>query len=71
MIISFFTDVATEDKLEYHFFPVSSGSVQFKVRTPNDAHIALTMGPQESDPMIEVCNFLRVFIFNTKHESNL
>ncbi|XP_047022434.1 uncharacterized protein LOC124631846 isoform X1 [Helicoverpa zea] len=47
-------DLATEDKLEYHFFPVSSGSVQFKVRAANDAHIALTMGPQESDPMIEV-----------------
>lgn len=47
-------DVNTEDKLEYQFFPVSSGSVQFKVRAANDAHIALTMGPQESDPMVEV-----------------
>lgn len=47
-------DVNTPDKLEYQFFPVSSGSIQFKVRTPNDAHIALTMGPQESDPMVEV-----------------
>jgi len=47
-------DLSTEDKLEYHFFPVSSGSVSFKVRTPNDAHIALTMGPQPSDPMIEI-----------------
>lgn len=48
------TDLSTEDKLEYHFFPVSSGSVSFKVRTSNDAHIALTMGPQPSDPMVEV-----------------
>ncbi|CAK1544511.1 unnamed protein product [Leptosia nina] len=47
-------DVSTEDNLQYQFFPVSSGSVQFKVRTPNDAHVALTMGPQESDPMYEV-----------------
>ena len=47
-------DLSTEDKLEYHFFPVSSGSVSFKVRTSNDAHIALTMGPQPSDPMIEI-----------------
>ncbi|XP_028164303.1 uncharacterized protein LOC114355567 isoform X2 [Ostrinia furnacalis] len=47
-------DVQTEDNLQYHFFPVSCGSVQFKVRTSNDAHVALTMGPQESDPMYEV-----------------
>ncbi|XP_072945871.1 uncharacterized protein [Epargyreus clarus] len=47
-------DVSTEDNLQYQFFPISSGSVQFKVRTANDAHVALTMGPQESDPMYEV-----------------
>ncbi|XP_063357679.1 C3 and PZP-like alpha-2-macroglobulin domain-containing protein 8 isoform X2 [Cydia amplana] len=47
-------DVATEDNLQYQFYPVSSGSVQFKVRAPNDAHIALTTNPQESDPMYEV-----------------
>ncbi|XP_028032564.1 uncharacterized protein LOC114244849 [Bombyx mandarina] len=47
-------DVATDDNLQYQFFPVSSGSVQFKVRAANDAHIALTTGPQESDPMYEV-----------------
>lgn len=54
VFVLLFTDLATEDKLEYHFFPVSSGAVQFKVRTPNDAHIALTMGPAENDPMVEV-----------------
>ncbi|XP_046959401.1 uncharacterized protein LOC124529628 isoform X1 [Vanessa cardui] len=47
-------DVSTEDNLQYQFFPVSSGSVQFKIRAANDAHVALTMGPQESDPMYEV-----------------
>ncbi|CAG4965569.1 unnamed protein product [Colias eurytheme] len=47
-------DVATEDNLQYQFFPVPSGSVQFKVRTANDAHVALTMGPQESNPMYEI-----------------
>ncbi|CAB3239749.1 unnamed protein product [Arctia plantaginis] len=47
-------DINTQDKLEYHFFPVSSGSVQFKVRAANDAHIALTMGPQEADPIVEI-----------------
>ncbi|XP_013188721.2 uncharacterized protein LOC106133515 isoform X1 [Amyelois transitella] len=47
-------DVSTEDNLQYQFFPVAHGSVTFKVRAANDAHIALTMGPQESDPMYEV-----------------
>ncbi|XP_053617747.1 uncharacterized protein LOC128679486 isoform X2 [Plodia interpunctella] len=47
-------DVATEDNLQYQFFPVAHGSVTFKVRAANDAHIALTVGPQESDPMYEV-----------------
>lgn len=49
-----YLDVATPDNLQYQFFPVSSGSVQFKVRAANDAHIALTMGPQESEPMYEI-----------------
>lgn len=40
--------------MEYRFYPVSGGVVRFKVRAANDAHIALTSGPAESDPMIEV-----------------
>jgi len=44
----------TPDKLEYNFYPVRSGIVSFKIRAPNDAHIALTTGPVESDPIIEV-----------------
>nr|BAM18146.1 similar to CG10527 [Papilio xuthus] len=47
-------DVSTPDNLQYQFFPVSSGVVQFKVRTPNDAHVALTMGPQDSEPIYEI-----------------
>ena len=47
-------EVKTEDKLEYTFFPVSSGSLFFKVRCPNDAHVALTTGPAETEPMYEV-----------------
>lgn len=46
--------MSTPDNLQYQFFPVSSGVVQFKVRTPNDAHVALTMGPQDSEPIYEV-----------------
>lgn len=44
----------TEDKLEYVFHPVSNGVVNFKVRAANDAHLALTSGPMESEPMLEV-----------------
>lgn len=44
----------TEDKLEYQFFPVTGSQIQFRVRASNDAHIALTPGPQEGEPMFEV-----------------
>lgn len=47
-------EFSTEDKLEYQFHPVSGGIVRFKVRAEHDAHLALTTGPAESDPMIEV-----------------
>lgn len=41
--------------MEYNFYPVSSGVVNFKVRAAHDAHIALTSGPSESDDnMVEV-----------------
>lgn len=49
-----YTECSTEDKLEYQFYPNSSGTQQFRVRTGNDAHIALTSGPGESDPMYEI-----------------
>lgn len=47
-------DMETPDQLQYHFLPAPNGAVQFKVRAPNDAHIALTSGPHESEPMLEV-----------------
>ncbi|XP_046430548.1 uncharacterized protein LOC124184630 isoform X3 [Neodiprion fabricii] len=46
--------LSTEDKLQYNFFPVASGQIQFRVKAGHDAHIALTMGPSEGDPMYEV-----------------
>ncbi|XP_006621855.1 uncharacterized protein LOC102675334 isoform X1 [Apis dorsata] len=46
--------LSTEDKLEYNFYPVASGQLQFRIKAPNDAHIALTTGPQEGEPMYEV-----------------
>ncbi|KAJ0182697.1 hypothetical protein K1T71_002066 [Dendrolimus kikuchii] len=47
-------DVKTDNDLQYQYFPVSSDAIRFEVETPNDAHLALTMGPQESNPMYEV-----------------
>ncbi|XP_062548424.1 uncharacterized protein LOC134213403 isoform X2 [Armigeres subalbatus] len=47
-------ELETEDKLEYQFYPASNGVINFKVRAPNDAHLALTSGPAESEPMLEV-----------------
>lgn len=46
--------LSTEDKLEYNFYPVTSGQVQFRVKAPHDAHIALTSGPSEGEPMYEI-----------------
>lgn len=47
-------ELTTEDKLEYQFHPVTSGALHFKVRAANDAHIALTPGPAEGEPMYEI-----------------
>lgn len=47
-------ELSTPDKLEYNFFPNNSGFCQFRVKANNDAHIALTSGPAESDPMVEI-----------------
>jgi hypothetical protein len=47
-------ELVTEDKLEYNFFPAGRDGVVFRVRCSNDAHLALTSNPEESDPMLEV-----------------
>lgn len=44
----------TQNNLQYVFFPVSSSALRFKVKAVNDAHIALTNGSFENDPMTEV-----------------
>ncbi|XP_005180313.2 uncharacterized protein LOC101888348 isoform X2 [Musca domestica] len=46
--------VNTPDKLEYQFFPANNYVFTFKIRAPNDAHLALTAQPAESFPMYEV-----------------
>ncbi|XP_066255951.1 uncharacterized protein [Euwallacea similis] len=47
-------ELFTEDKLEYCFFPNASGFVQFRVKAPHDAHIALSAQAAEVDPMYEI-----------------
>lgn len=47
-------DLHTEDRLEYNFFPNTSGFVQFRIKAPNDAHIALSTAAAEVNPMYEV-----------------
>lgn len=46
--------LSTEDKLEYNFYPVTAGQIQFRVKAANDAHVALTAVPHEGEPMYEV-----------------
>jgi Flp pilus assembly protein TadG len=58
MNIHLFTEFKTEDKFEYNFTAVTSGKLRFKVRAPNDAHVALTTGPTEGNPMYEVSNMV-------------
>ncbi|KAF6216939.1 hypothetical protein GE061_001290 [Apolygus lucorum] len=47
-------EIPTEDKLEYKFFPNYSQALKFKVKAPNDAHVAITEGPVEANPMYEI-----------------
>ncbi|XP_065219813.1 uncharacterized protein LOC135845271 [Planococcus citri] len=47
-------DLYTEDRLVYQFYPVQANYVNFKIKAPHDAHIALTSTPYESKPMYEV-----------------
>lgn len=49
------SELHTEDRLVYQFYPVTSNVVSFRIKAPNDAHIALTSTPYESNPMYEVC----------------
>ncbi|XP_063533409.1 uncharacterized protein LOC134743727 isoform X1 [Cydia strobilella] len=46
--------IVTGDNVQYQYFPISSTSLHFKVRARNDAHVGLTSGPQDTDPMYEI-----------------
>jgi len=54
MNIHLFTEYKTEDNLVYQFIPVTSGELNFKVRSRNYARVALTTGPTEANPIYEV-----------------
>jgi hypothetical protein len=47
-------ELNTPDSLQYQFYPFRNGIFQFRVRAPNDAHIILSGGPNETHPVIEV-----------------
>lgn len=50
----FISELETDDKLQYNFFPAGKAGVVFRIKAANDCHVALTSGPEESDPMLEV-----------------
>lgn len=39
--------------MKYNFYPVSNGIFSFKVRAANDAHVILSPGPSDADPVVE------------------
>ncbi|XP_063838499.1 uncharacterized protein LOC135087680 [Ostrinia nubilalis] len=44
----------SKDKLQYKYAPVSTGYLHFVYRGPHNAHVCLTSGPRETDPMYEI-----------------
>lgn len=47
-------EIETPDSMEYRFFPTSTLAIKFSVRAAHDAHIAITPGPVEANPMYEI-----------------
>jgi len=47
-------ELNTPDSLQYQFFPFNNGIFQFRVRAANDAHLALTTGPNDAPPVVEI-----------------
>ena len=54
MNIPLFTEFQTDGELVYQFIPLTSGELNFKVRAPRNAHVALKTGPTVENPMYEV-----------------
>lgn len=54
VVVGLVAELETPDRMEYTFLPVTAGSILFKVQAANDAHVALTSGPNETGPLYEV-----------------
>nr|AAF65551.1 farnesoic acid o-methyltransferase [Panulirus interruptus] len=44
----------TDENKEYRFRDIGGKCLRFKVKTAHDAHVALTSGAEETDPIVEV-----------------
>lgn len=44
----------TDENKEYRFRPIKGKTLRFQVKAAHDAHVALTSGAEETDPMVEV-----------------
>lgn len=49
-----FTDLYTEDRLVYQFYPATSNQITFKIKAAHDAHIILAPAPFDGPPCYEV-----------------
>jgi len=47
-------EMTTPDSLVYTWQIVEQGCLEIEVASPHNAHIALTSGPEETDPMYEI-----------------
>lgn len=50
----FFSELETPDELKYNFYPIQNRVINFKIRSPHDAHIALTSAPADGEPIVEI-----------------
>ena len=46
--------ISTDDDLTYKFDQIYGDTLTFSVSCSNDAHIALTSGPEETEPMYQI-----------------
>lgn len=50
----FLTELYTEDRLQYNYYPVTSNCLSFRVKARKDAHIILSSTQYDSIPCYEV-----------------
>jgi hypothetical protein len=47
-------EITTVDNLQYSYRPLPEGAIHVEVRAPSNAHVALTSGNHETEPMYEI-----------------